>query len=126
MTSSRPATPARVLLALACWLALLAPGGTGRPAPVPERPAALAAGPVAGADQGLVRDRPAGSPVAPGTRRDDRQRSGLELAGLLAATLATALAWTAASGRRGAPAARRRYPAAAGPRAPPALRPAPS
>jgi hypothetical protein len=126
MTSSRPATPARVLLALACWLALLAPGETGRPAAVAEWPVALAAGPVAGADQGLVRDRPAGSPVAAGTRRDDRQRSGLELAGLLAATLATALALTAASGRRGAPPARRRRPVAAGPRAPPALRPAPS
>jgi hypothetical protein len=126
MTSSRPAAPARVLLAMACWFALLAPGGTGRPAAVAEWPVALAAGPVAGADQGLGRDRPAGSPVAAGTRRDDRQRSGLELAGLLAATLATALAWTAATGRRGAPSARRRQTAAPGPRAPPALGPTPS
>ncbi|HZA81223.1 MAG TPA: hypothetical protein VFC13_07090 [Actinomycetes bacterium] len=126
MTSSRPATPARVLLALACWLALLAPAGTGPPAAVAERPGALAAGPVAGADQGLVRDRPDGSPVAAGTRRDDRQRSGLELAGPLSAALATGLARTAATGRRGAPPARRRQTAAAGPRAPPALRPAPS
>src|SRR5918996_4725606 len=66
MTSSRPATPARVLLALACWLALLAPAGTGPPAAVAERPEALAARPVAGADQGLVRDPPGGSPVAAG------------------------------------------------------------
>jgi hypothetical protein len=126
MTRSRSATPARVLMALACWLALLAPGGTGRPAAAAERPPALAAGPVAGADQGLVRGRPSGTPLASGARRDDRQRPGAEPAGLLAAVLAAVLAWTASTGRGGAGPARRRPTAAPGPRAPPLPRPAPS
>jgi hypothetical protein len=125
MSTFRPANAARVLLALGCWLAVLTPGATGQPAAAPAPPAALAAAPPAGAGQGLVRDRPGGSPIAPGTRRDDRQRPGLDLPGLLAAALATTLAATAATGRpRGRP-GRRRPRTAAGPRGPPTLLPAP-
>jgi hypothetical protein len=120
-----PTRPSRLLLALACSLALLAPAGAAVAAAV--RPAAAAtgeglAGAAAGLGQDLLRDR-VGPLVAPGGKRDDRERPGPALAGVLAAALATAGAWSMAVRRHDRP-ARRRAAAAAGARAPPSLQPA--
>jgi hypothetical protein len=124
MTSSRPSSSSRALLALACWLALLAPGAAGTPAKAPDGLAGAAAGPLAGAEPALLRDRPAaGTPATLGAKRDDRQRPALELPGPLAPALAAALVLAALAGRGGDRPWRRRPAAAADPRAPP-LRPA--
>ena len=69
-----------------------------------------------------VRDRALGPLVAPGAKRDDRERPGPALPGVLAA-LATVAAL--ASRRRTNRTPRRAAAAAAGARAPPSLQPAP-
>jgi hypothetical protein len=112
----------RALLALMFCLALLGPGATGRAATGADAPGSLLAGPAAGLGQGLLSDRPGRSLVAPGPKRDDRERPGPALPGVLATALATAGALAAA--RRSERPARRRA-AAAGARAPPSLQPAP-
>jgi hypothetical protein len=112
-----------VLVALGLCLALLAPAGVGRATGGGPAAAASSAGAPAGPEQGLLRDHAAGSLVAPGTKRDDRERPGPGLLGGLAA-LALALLATATARGRGERPARRRA-AAAGPRAPPPLQPAP-
>jgi len=124
MRALRPTRTPRLLLGLACCLAVLAPaaaaagGAAGAPGP-----RAVAEGPdVSG--QTLLRDPPAGPLAAPGNRRDDRERPGLALPGLLAAAVVPAAAGVAA--RLAARAPGRRAAAAADARAPPALRPAPS
>jgi hypothetical protein len=120
-----PTRTSRLLLALACCLALLAPAGAAALSAA-GRPAAAAAhqlaGTPAGLEQDLLRDR-VGALAAPGGKRDDRERPGPALVGVLAAALATAGAWSAAA-RRGHRPARRRAAAAAGARAPPSLQPA--
>jgi hypothetical protein len=118
-----PTRTSRLLLALGCCLALLAPAGAAAPEAA-GRPAAATAAELArtpaGLEQDLLRDR-VGPLVAPAGKRDDRERPGLALAGvLLAAALATVGAWSAAA-RRGERPARRRAAAAAGARAPPSL-----
>jgi hypothetical protein len=113
---------ARLLLAMACCVALLAPAGAAVRAAA-GRPAAAAADELArtpaGLEQDLLRDR-VGPVVAPGGKRDDREPAGPTPLGVLAATLATAGAWSAAA-RRGDRPARRRAAAAAGARAPPSF-----
>jgi hypothetical protein len=115
---------ARLLLALACCVALLAPVGAAVRAAA-GRPAAAAAADElartpAGLERDLLRDR-VGLLVAPGGKRDDREPAGPTPLGVLAAALAaTAGAWSAAA-RRGDRPARRRAAAAAGARAPPSL-----
>jgi hypothetical protein len=124
MIQLRPTQSSRVLLALVFCLALLAPGGAVRSAAGPDAAASLAAGAPAGLEQGLLGDRPSGSLVASGVKRDDRQRPGPALVGLLAGAFTTAAAWTVLARRRAEPGGRRRA-AAAGPRAPPSFQPAP-
>jgi hypothetical protein len=111
---------ARVLLALALGLALLGPGGAGRAAAVADAAGSLLAGPAAGPDQGLVRDRPVRPLVTPGGTRDDRERPGSALPGAVALAVA---AWVVVAA---ALAVRPAGPtvAAAGARAPPPLQPA--
>jgi hypothetical protein len=123
MIQPRPAQPSRVLLALLFCLALLAPGGDGRSAAGPDAATSLAARAPAGLEQGLLGDRPGGSLVASGGKRDDRQRPGPGLVGLLVGAVTTAAIWTVLAGRRVEPRGRRA--AAAGPRAPPSFQPAP-
>jgi hypothetical protein len=122
MSASRPTRTPRLLLVLACGLALLAPAAAARPAAPGRSPLAALAGAPEGLGQALLRDPVAGPLMAPGGKRDDRDRPGPALAGGLAAALATAAGW-AAAGRADRP-ARRRAAAAAGARAPPP-RPAP-
>jgi hypothetical protein len=124
MRALRPTQTSRLLLGLACCLALLAPagvavGGTAGPAS-PQALAEAADGP----GQSHLRDPLAGSLVAPGTRRDDRERPGPALPGLLAAVVVPAAAGVAA--RRVARPPHRRAAATTGARAPPALQPVPS
>jgi hypothetical protein len=122
MSASRSTRTPRLLLALACGLALLAPAAAAaRPATPGRSPLAALSGAPDGLGQALLRDPVAGPLVAPGGKRDDRERPGPALAGELAAALATAAAWAAAR-RAGRP--RQRRAAAAGARAPP-LQPAP-
>jgi hypothetical protein len=112
---------ARALLALLFGLALVGPGAAGRPAAAADAAASLAAGPALGLEQGLAQEQADRSLVAPGAKRDDRQRPGPALPGLLVAAVAAAstiAATRAAVGRRG------RRPAPAGARAPPPLQPA--
>jgi hypothetical protein len=124
MRALRPTQTSRLLLGLACCLALLAPAGAAAWAPPgASDPRALAEA-ADGPGQGHLRDPLAGSLAAPGSRRDDRERHGPALPGLLAATVVPAAAGVAA--RRAVRATRRRSVAAAGARAPPALQPAPS
>ena len=111
-----------VLLALVVCLALLGLGAAGRAAAVADASGSLLAGPAAGLEQGLVRDRPASPLVAPGGTRDHRERPGPVLPGVVA--LAVAAAWTvAAAGRAGRP--DRHHGPAVGARAPPSLQPTP-
>jgi hypothetical protein len=110
------------LLALVCCLALLELGVAGRVADVHASGSPLA-GPVAGPGQGLLQGRPGRSLVVAGGTRDERERPGPALPGLLA--LAVAAAATLVATRRAArPAGHRAVAAAA--RAPPPLRPAAS
>jgi hypothetical protein len=111
------------LLALVCCLALLEPGAAGRAAADAHAPGSPVAGPVAGPGQGLLQDRPGRSLVIAGGTRDERERPGPALPGLLA--LAVAAAATLVAARRAArPSGHRAVAAAA--RAPPPPRPAAS
>jgi hypothetical protein len=108
-------------LALVCFLALLGPGAAGRAAAVADATGSLVAGPAAGPGPGLLQDRPGRALVAPGGTRDDRERPGPALPGVLA--LAVAAAWTVlAAGRAARPGGG--GAAASGARAPPPLQPA--
>jgi hypothetical protein len=122
MSVSRPTRTARLVLAVVCWLGLLAPAGAAVRAAGPGPAAALGGSPD-GLGQALLRDRVLGPLVAPGAKRDDRERPGPALPGVLAAALATvaALAWRRRTDRT----PRRAAAAAAGARAPPSLQPAP-
>ena len=123
MSVLRPTRTSRLLLALACCLGLLAPAGAAIAAAGAGASAAPAMAAASdGLGQTLLRDRVLGPLVAPGTKRDDRERPGPALPGVLAAALATVGAL--ASRRRTGPPARRAA-AAAGARAPPSLQPAP-
>ena len=94
------------------------PGGGARAAA-----AAALGGSPDGLGQALLRDRVLGPLVAPGAKRDDRERPGPALPGVLAAALATVAAL--ASRRRTDRTPRRAAAAAAGARAPPSLQAAP-
>jgi hypothetical protein len=122
MSASRPTRTPRLLLVLACGLALLAPAAAAARPAAPGAAVTALAGAPEGLGQTLLRDPVAGPLVAPGGKRDDRERPGPALAAGLAAALATAAGWAAAV-RADRP-ARRRAAAAAGARAPP-LQPAP-
>jgi hypothetical protein len=111
------------LLALVCCLALLEPGAAGRAAAAAHTSGSPVAGPVAGPGQGLLQDRPGRSLVVVGGNRDERERPGPALPGLLALAVATAATLVAAR-RAARPAGHRAVAAAA--RAPPPLRPAAS
>jgi hypothetical protein len=122
MRTLRPTRTSRLLLGLACCLALLAPVGAAAWPPADAAgPRALAEG-TDGPGQSLLRDPLAGSLAAPASRRDDRDRPGPTLPGLLVAAVVPAAAGLAARQAAGAP--RRPASAAAGARAPPALQPA--
>ncbi len=108
-----------VLLALVVLLALLGAGSAGRTGAVAGASGSLLAGPAAGPEQGLVRDRPGRALVMPGGTRDQRGLPGAALPGVLAR--AVAAAWTGAAVRRAARPADR-HAAASGARAPPSLR----
>jgi hypothetical protein len=124
MCALRLTRTSRLLLGLACCLALLAPAGAAAGGAAGTTvPRALAEG-TDGPGQGHLRDPLAGSMAAPGSRRDDRERHGPALPGLLAAVVVPAAAGVAA--RRAVRATRRRSVGAAGARAPPAPQPAPS
>jgi hypothetical protein len=111
------------LLALVLCLALLEPGSAGQAAANADASASPVTGPVAGPGHGLLQGRPGRSLVIAGGTRDDRERPGPTLPGLLA--LAVAAAGTLVAARRAArPAGHRAVAAAA--RAPPPLRPAAS
>jgi hypothetical protein len=97
MHANRRPRASRAFLALVFCLALLGPGAAGRPAGGPAASTSLTASPAAGPEQGLLRDLSGQSLVAPGGKRDDRERPGPALLGLAAA--AVAAAWTVAAGR---------------------------
>ena len=111
------------ILTLVCFLALLGPGAAGRAAADASASGSPVAGPVAGPEQGLLQGRPGRSLVIAGGTRDDRERPGPALPGLLALAVATAATLVAAR-RAARPAGHRAVAAAA--RAPPPLRPAAS
>jgi hypothetical protein len=121
MDATRRPRASRALLALVFGLALLGPGAAGRATAAAEAAGSLLAGPAARSEQGLLRDVPGHSLVAPASKRDDRERPGTSQPSLLAATIAAA--WTLVAGHRPGRAAGHR--GAAGARAPPALRSAP-
>jgi hypothetical protein len=124
MSALRPTRTSRLLLGLACCLALLAPAGAAAGgAAGPAGPQALAEA-TDGPAQSHLRDPLPGSLAALGNRRDDRERPGPALPGLLAAVAVPAAAGVAA--RRTVRAPRPRVAAPAEARAPPALQPAPS
>ena len=124
MPALRPTRTSRFLLGLACCVALLAPAGAAAWAPAgASEPRALAEA-ADGPGRGHLRDPLAGSLAAPGSRRDDRERPGPALPGLLAGVVVPAAAGIAA--RRAVRAPGRRTAAAAGARAPPVLQPTPS
>jgi hypothetical protein len=124
MRALHPTRTSRLLLGLACCLAVLAPAGAAAWAPVgASDPRALAEA-TDGPGQGHLRDPLVGSLAAPGSRRDDRERPGPALPGLLAALIVPTAAGVAA--RRAVRAPGPRAATAAGARAPPALQPAPS
>ncbi|HSK35965.1 MAG TPA: hypothetical protein VLA80_04445 [Actinomycetota bacterium] len=112
-----------MLLALVVLPALLGAGGAGRTGAAAS--GSLLAGPAAGPEQGLVRDRPGRPLVMPGGTRDQRGLPPAAMPGVLA--LAVAAAWTvvAVVVRRAARPAGR-HAAASGARAPPSLRPSAS
>jgi hypothetical protein len=122
MSVWRPTRTARLGLAVVCCLGLLAPAGVAVRAAGPATAAVLGGSPD-GLGQALLRDRVLGPLVAPGAKRDDRERPGPALPGVLAAALATVAAL--ASRRRTDRTPRRAAAAAAGARAPPSLQPAP-
>jgi hypothetical protein len=114
----------RALLALACGLALLAPGAVGQATGGAAAHGSLRAVPTDDLGQAQLRDRGLGPLVGVGARRDDRERPGPALPGVLAATLAVVGALM--SRRRDDRPARRAGGPAAGARAPPSLQPAPT
>ncbi|HEU4901007.1 MAG TPA: hypothetical protein VFX88_26070 [Actinomycetota bacterium] len=118
----RPRTSG-ALLALGLVLALLGPGAAAGSVTPGGASRSLQAGPVAGPEQGLVRDRGGRAPVAPGGTRDDRDRPGPALPAVAALTVAAA--FTVVAARRAARPAGRQAAASAA-RAPPPLRPAAS
>jgi hypothetical protein len=118
VSANRRPRASRALLALVLCLTLVGPGTTGRAAAGPDPSTSLAAGPVVGLGQALLGER-ARSPVAPFGKRDERERPGLTLPGLLA--LAVSTASMVVAGRLAAGAGGRRA-ATAGARAPPPLR----
>jgi hypothetical protein len=120
MPANRRPRAARAFLALALYLALPGPGAAG-PATAADARGSLA-GPAAGSEQGLLRDRPGHTPVTPASKRDERERPGPALPGLLAVVVVAA--GTLVAGDRAAPAGGRRAAAAAA-RAPPPLQPTP-
>jgi len=122
MHANRRPRAARAFLALVFCLALLGPGAAGGPAGGAGTSASLTAGPAAWPEQGLLRDLPGQSLVAAGGKREDRERPGPALLGLLATVMAAAA--TVVAGRLAAGAAGNGA-AAAGARAPPPLQPAP-
>jgi hypothetical protein len=122
MSANRRPRAARALLALALCLALLGPGAAVRAAAGADASASLTAGPAVGLQQGLLHERTGRSLVAPWGKRDDRERPGLALPGVLAVVVATVSMVVA--GRRAARHGGRRA-AAAGARAPPSFRLAP-
>jgi hypothetical protein len=124
MRTLRPTRTSRLLLGLACCLAVLAPVGAAAWAPAGASDPRGLAEATDGPGQGHLRDPLAGSLAAPGNRRDDRERPGPALPGLLAAVAVPAAAGVAA--RRTVRAPGPRVAAAAEARAPPALQPAPS
>src|SRR4029453_17919153 len=89
MRANRRPRASRALLTLVFGLALLGPGAAGRAAFDEDASTSLARGPVVGLGQGLIHER-ARSLFAPFGKRDDRERPGLALPGLLAAAVATA------------------------------------
>jgi hypothetical protein len=118
MTPRRVTRRSGLLLTLACCLGLLAPAGAAtRPPAAGAAVEAALAGPAAGPGQDLLRDPPAGQLLGAGSRRDERERPGPALPGLLAA--APALAAALVAGRRGGGPTRRRGPATVPARAPP-------
>jgi hypothetical protein len=119
MRANRRPRASRALLTLVFGLALLGPGAAGRAAFDEDASTSLAAGPVVGLGQGLIRER-ARSLFAPFGKRDDPERPGLALPGLLAAAAAASMV---VAGRLASRAGGRRA-AAAGARAPPPLQPA--
>jgi hypothetical protein len=124
MSVSRPTRTARLVLAVVCCLGLLAPAGAlVRAAGPGTGAAAVLGGSPDGLGQALLRDRVVGPLVAPGAKRDDRERPGPALPSVLGAALATVGAL--ASRRRTDRPPRRAAAAAAGARAPPSLQPAP-
>jgi hypothetical protein len=115
MHANRRPRASRAFLALVFCLALLGPGGADRATGGAEGSTSLTSGPAAGPEQGLLRDLPGQSLVAPGGKRDDRERPGPALLGLAAAAVAaagTVVAGRLAAGRRGhgGPAAGARAP----------------
>jgi hypothetical protein len=106
------------LLALVLLLALLGTGVAGRVAAVADASGSLLAGPAAGPEQGLVRDRAGRSLVLAGNTRDQRELPGPAVPGGLALAAA---AWTIVAARRTARPAGHSV-AASGARAPPPLR----
>jgi hypothetical protein len=123
MSVWRPTRTARLGLAVVCCLGLLVPAGVAVRAAGPETAAAALGGSPDGLGQALLRDRVLGPLVAPGAKRDDRERPGPALPGVLAATLATVAALASRRRTDGPP--RRAAAPAAGARAPPSLQPAP-
>jgi hypothetical protein len=123
MSVWRPTRTARLVLAVVCCLGLLAPAGAAVRAAGPGTAvAAVLGGSPDGLGQALLRDRVLGPLAAPGAKRDDRERPGPALPGVLACALATVAALAA---RRTDRPPRRAAAAAAGARAPPSLQPAP-
>src|SRR5215218_10052177 len=119
MFTLRPTRTSRLLLGLACCLALLAPAGAAAGGGAgPAGPRALAEA-TDGPGQGHLRDPLPGSLAAPGNRRDDLERHGPAVPGVLAAVAVPAAAGVAA--RRTVRAPGPGVAAAAGARAPPAL-----
>jgi hypothetical protein len=122
MSANRRPQASRALLALVFGLALLGPGAAGGATAGADASTSLTAGPAVGLQQGLLHERTGRSLVAPWGKRDERERPGLALPGLLAVVVTTVS--MIVGGRR---AARRggRWAAAAGARAPPSFQPAP-
>ena len=125
MSVWRPTRTARLGLAVVCCLGLLAPAGVAVRAAGPgTAAAAVLGGSPDGLGQALIRDRVLGPLVAPGAKRDDRERPGPALPGVVATALATVAALASRRRRTDRP-LRRAAAAAPGARAPPSLQPAP-
>jgi hypothetical protein len=122
MHANRRPRASGALLALVLCLALLGPGAAARGTGVDVASTSLTGGPAAGPEQGVLRDLSGRALVAAGGTRNDRERPGLALVGLLATTVAAA--WAVVAGRLAAGAGGSGA-TAAGARAPPPLQPAP-